>query len=152
MRAVDYRGALRLLILYVLKGGPKHGYEIMKELENLFGKAPGPGALYPQLRYLRQKKLVEVQESFRGSKRLKIYSLTDEGVRYLDERRDKLERILSHISSAKALLDLGLKKVAEDLGKVIEVFPSMSSEDRDRIRRILNEFARDLELILSKYT
>ena len=152
MKAVDYRGALRLLILYVLRNGPRHGYEIMKELELLFGKAPGPGALYPQLRYLRQRGLVDVEESYRGSKKIKIYKLTEAGNAYLEEHKEELDRILRHIRGAKALLDLGLSRVGEDLGKVIDLFPELSEEDQLRLKEILNRFAKELEEIISKYS
>ncbi len=152
MKTIDYRGALRLLILYSLKEGPKHGYEIMKELENLFGKAPGPGALYPQLRYLKQKGLVTATVSQRGAKKIKIYSLTDEGLKYLEENREELEKILRHIQGAKTLLDMGLKRLAEDIAKVIKILHDMDEDDKKRLREILENASREIELILSRYS
>jgi len=152
LKTVDYRGALRLLILYSLKKGPKHGYEIMKELESLFGKAPGPGALYPQLRYLKQKGLVIATLSQRGGKKIKVYSLTDEGLKYLEENKEELEKILRHIQGAKALLDMGLKRLAEDIAKTIKVLHNIDEDDRRKLREILESTSKEIELILSKYS
>jgi len=51
------RGMLKFNILKLLKKGPKHGYEIMKLMEEETGWEPSPGALYPTLHQLKKKKL-----------------------------------------------------------------------------------------------
>jgi DNA-binding PadR family transcriptional regulator len=152
LKDIDYRGALRLLILYVLSRGPMHGYEIMKEFEKLFGRAPGPGALYPQLRYLRQKGLVDLEITYKGSRKLKIYKITNEGLKFLEKNSEELEKILEHIKSAKAILDLGLRRVADDITKVIDLYPRLSPSDREKLSGILRRFSRELEEIISKYS
>ncbi len=124
----------------------------MKELESLFGRAPGPGALYPQLRYLRQKKLVSVNETERGAKKIKIYNITKEGLDFLNKNREELERILIHIQSAKTLLDMGLKRFGEDIAKTIDILPKINESDRKNIAEILDRASKDLEIILSKYS
>ena len=148
MRPFDYRGALRLLVLHLLREKPMHGYEIMKSLERLFGRAPGPGALYPQLRYLRQKGLVEARDYQRGSRRVRVYSITRAGLEYLEKHRGELDRVLSFVSSARELLDLGLRRVVELLAEAVKAYPRMSSEDREKLASVLREFAYKLEAIL----
>src|SRR5437588_12185035 len=56
------RGALRFVLLDLLRGGPRHGYEMIRELEErTHGQyAPSPGALYPTLQYLTDLGLVSV--------------------------------------------------------------------------------------------
>lgn len=78
------RGLLRYVILDVLSDGPKHGYEIIKQLEERTqGRyAPSPGTLYPTLQYLEDLGLVRSdQEDAR-----RVYHLTDAGKAELDER------------------------------------------------------------------
>lgn len=71
------RGLLRYIILNVLQDGPKHGYEIIKQLEERTqGRySPSPGTLYPTLQYLEDLGLVRSdQEADR-----RVYNLTDNG-------------------------------------------------------------------------
>lgn len=71
------RGLLRYIILDILKDGPRHGYEVIKQLEEKTGGqyAPSPGTLYPTLQYLDDLGLVRAdQETER-----KTYHLTDAG-------------------------------------------------------------------------
>ena len=48
-----------VLILTSLAGGPKHGYALMRDIEELTGAAIGPGTLYAALGRLEQRALVE---------------------------------------------------------------------------------------------
>ncbi|HEY3079357.1 MAG TPA: PadR family transcriptional regulator [Chloroflexota bacterium] len=77
------RGDVKLLILSVLRDGPKHGYEIMRAIEQRTGAAytPSPGTVYPTLQMLEDLGHVQAQE---GGER-KVYALTDAGRAYLDE-------------------------------------------------------------------
>jgi len=79
------RGDVKLLILSVLRDGPKHGYEIMRAIEQRTGAAytPSPGTVYPTLQMLEDLGHVQAQE---GGER-KVYALTDAGRAYLDEHR-----------------------------------------------------------------
>jgi DNA-binding PadR family transcriptional regulator len=80
------RGALRYLILSVLKDGPQHGYEIIKQMEEkTFGfYSPSPGTLYPTLQYLEDLGLVRSdQEADR-----RVYNITDNGRAELDKQSD----------------------------------------------------------------
>ena len=74
---------LRYVILDVLRDGPKHGYEIIKHLEERTGGrySPSPGTLYPTLQYLDDLGLVKAdQEDGR-----RVYQLTDAGHAELEE-------------------------------------------------------------------
>src|ERR1700729_2742537 len=70
-------GEIRLALLSMLEPGPKHGYELMKELETKSGgiyKASA-GAIYPALQQLEDEELVTSGTA--GGKR--TYALTDAG-------------------------------------------------------------------------
>jgi len=66
------RGMLSFLILWLLSKKPMHGQEIAKELEKRRGFKPSPGTIYPALKDLKKRGLIE------GEKKGKIvvYSLT----------------------------------------------------------------------------
>ena len=83
-RRVD-RGDVKLLILGVLQDGPKHGYEIMRAIEQRSGGTytPSPGVVYPTLQMLED--LGHIQARAGGER--KVYELTDAGRAYLEENR-----------------------------------------------------------------
>jgi len=83
-RRVD-RGDVKLLILSVLRDGPKHGYEIMRAIEQRSEGTytPSPGVVYPTLQMLED--LGHVQARAGGER--KVYELTEAGRAYLEENR-----------------------------------------------------------------
>jgi DNA-binding PadR family transcriptional regulator len=85
------RGDLRLVILDLLAEKPRHGYEIIRALEERSGGfyAPSPGSVYPTLQLLED--VGHVTASQQGEKR--VYAITDEGRAHLAEQRDSLDDI-----------------------------------------------------------
>ena len=84
-------GEIRLALLSMLESGPKHGYELMKELEAKSGgiyKASA-GAVYPALQQLEDEGLVTSDTA--GGKR--TYSLTDAGRGELQREAEAVKRI-----------------------------------------------------------
>ena len=76
------QGDLRLLALALIAEQPRHGYEIIKVLEDKTEGwyAPSPGIVYPTLTYLEEAGYVTAQAD--GAKRL--YTITAEGRAYLE--------------------------------------------------------------------
>ena len=76
------QGDLRLLALALIAEQPRHGYEIIKVLEEKTEGwyAPSPGIVYPTLTYLEEAGYVTAQAD--GAKRL--YTITGEGRAYLE--------------------------------------------------------------------
>jgi len=84
-------GEVRLALLSMLESGPKHGYELMKELETKSGgiyKASA-GAIYPALQQLEDEGLVTSDQL--GGKR--TYALTDAGRAELQREAETVKRI-----------------------------------------------------------
>jgi DNA-binding PadR family transcriptional regulator len=81
------RGDVRTAILAVLEEEPRHGYEVITELERRSGGRwrPSPGSVYPTLQMLEDEGLVTGEE--RDGRR--VFALTDDGRRELAERRDR---------------------------------------------------------------
>ena len=84
-------GEIRLALLSMLESGPKHGYELMKELETKSGgiyKASA-GAIYPALQQLEDEGLVTSDQA--AGKR--TYSLTEAGKAELQREADAVKKI-----------------------------------------------------------
>ena len=91
-------GALRLVVLSLIAADPRHGYDIIKALEERFQGAysPSPGAIYPMLQMLEEADLVS--SATQGNKRL--YTITDRGRTHLDEHRAELDKINAQLDEA----------------------------------------------------
>jgi DNA-binding PadR family transcriptional regulator len=78
---------VKYLILSVLEEGPKHGYEIIREVERRAQGAyvPSPGTVYPTLQMLEDMGLV--RSVAREERR--VYELTDAGRQYLSEHQEE---------------------------------------------------------------
>lgn len=87
---------LQLLILALLADKPRHGYEIIKALdEHSHGfYAPSPGVIYPALTYLEEIGFATVAAE--GAK--KLYSITAEGTAHLDAQRAQVETMLAELA------------------------------------------------------
>lgn len=84
-------GEVRLAILSLLSEGPKHGYQLMKELEERSGGMyrASAGSIYPTLQQLEDEELIEADQQ--GGKR--VYRLTDAGRAELAKDPDAVRRI-----------------------------------------------------------
>jgi len=84
-------GELPLVLLVLLDGHPMSGYELMAELDRLFGPVyrPSPGSVYPALKALHAEELVVLD----GSDGAASYHPTDAGRSVLADRRDDLAAI-----------------------------------------------------------
>ena len=91
------QGDLRLLALALIAEQPRHGYEIIKVLEEKTEGwyAPSPGIVYPTLTYLEEAGYVTAQAD--GAKRL--YTITDEGRAYLESNRDFVDAVLERLDA-----------------------------------------------------
>jgi DNA-binding PadR family transcriptional regulator len=88
-------GEVKFVILRLLKEKPRHGYEVIKALEEKFGGyyTPSAGTVYPTLQLLEDEGYVRAVETD-GKK---VYHITSEGETYLDNHRDLLEDILDRV-------------------------------------------------------
>ncbi len=88
-------GDLRLIVLALLEEGPRHGYEIIKALEEKSSGvySPSPGVVYPTLTYLEE--VGYATSLAEGSK--KVFSITDAGRAHLEQNREVADLALSGI-------------------------------------------------------
>jgi PadR family transcriptional regulator, regulatory protein PadR len=78
-------GLSKILILRLLSKGPKHGYGILKQLEELTNDCCTPtfGTIYPILKELTRDGYAEVKEEnqIKGGQKRRVYTLTASGVK-----------------------------------------------------------------------
>src|SRR6202140_4824280 len=96
-------GELQLVILALLEERPRHGYEIIKALEETSKGfyAPSPGMVYPALTYLEEVGYATVEAE--GSK--KLYRITDAGLARLNEDRALAEAVLAQLARIGGRMD-----------------------------------------------
>src|ERR1700687_5465115 len=103
---------LQLLILGLLAEKPRHGYEIIKALEERSKGfyVPSPGVVYPSLTYLEEvgHAAVEVE----GSR--KLHRLTEAGASHLAQHREAVDSILSQIERVGLKMERLRQAFAED--------------------------------------
>jgi DNA-binding PadR family transcriptional regulator len=91
-------GDLRYVILHLINDTPRHGYEIIKLIENQMAGAhsPSPGIIYPTLTMLEEMGMAAVTAE--GTR--KLYSITEQGRRELEANRTATDAILQRMDQA----------------------------------------------------
>src|SRR3984893_11940941 len=90
------QGDLRLIALALIAEQPRHGYDIIKQLEEKTSGwySPSPGIVYPTLTYLEEVGHLTSQAD--GAK--KLYTITDEGRAYLEDNREVVEMVMNRLA------------------------------------------------------
>ena len=113
------QGDLRLIALALIAEQPRHGYEIIKLLEDKTAGwySPSPGIVYPTLTYLEEAGYVTAQAE--GAK--KLYTITEEGRAHLEENRDFVDAVFERMSA-----------IGEKAKRIREHFSRPEYDDDDR--------------------
>jgi DNA-binding PadR family transcriptional regulator len=133
---------LQLLILRLLADKPRHGYEIIKALDE-YSKGfyvPSPGMVYPALTYLEELGQATIESD--GNR--KLYHISDAGKQYLDEHRTAADAMLAQFARVAERMEcvrraLNLEETGED---------TMGEQER-RGSKDLIRARRDLKLALA---
>ena len=96
-------GDLRLVALYLIEQQPRHGYDLIKAIEEKSRHiySPSPGIVYPALTFLEEAGYVTSATD--GNKRL--YTITDEGRTHLADNREAIESTLDFLGKAGARME-----------------------------------------------
>jgi DNA-binding PadR family transcriptional regulator len=132
-------GDLKLITLALLAETPRHGYDIIKVLEERSSGfyAPSPGVVYPTLTFLEEAGFVS--SATEGNK--KVFSITEAGQVHLADNRELVEGLLDGIKRfgakmAKAQEWFGSNDDSEDLGRHARHRHGKRSEFRAVRRRL----------------
>ena len=91
-------GELRLVLLRMIADEPRHGYELIKSIEELTGGAyaPSPGVVYPALTMLAEMGFTAEQKSEDSRKKFEV---TPEGAMHLEENREQVEALMARLAA-----------------------------------------------------
>ena len=89
-------GELRLVLLKLIADEPRHGYDLIRAVEELTrGEyAPSPGVVYPTLTMLQDMALIDEAP---GEGARKPFQITDEGRAHLDENKEEAEELIARL-------------------------------------------------------
>jgi DNA-binding PadR family transcriptional regulator len=92
-------GDLRFLILKLIADKPRHGYDLIKAIEEALGGAysPSPGVIYPTLTMLEDQGFATVAAA-EGNK--KLYTITSEGQAFLDANKAQVDAVFGRLTEA----------------------------------------------------
>lgn len=92
---------LKLLLLHLISTEPRHGYDLIREIEERSGGqyAPSPGVVYPTLTLLDEMGLIELTDSEGAKKR---YAITESGTAELQEKADEVAHLLKRLEKLGA--------------------------------------------------
>ena len=93
------QGDLRLLLLKLIAEKPRHGYELIKAVEDSVGGAysPSPGLVYPTLSLLEDLGYAKVEEAEGGKK---LYAVTPEGSAFLETQAPAIALLQARMEEA----------------------------------------------------
>jgi DNA-binding PadR family transcriptional regulator len=150
-RFLDH-GDLKFVVLALIAEQPRHGYELIKELEDRTGGAyrPSPGVIYPTLALLEDEGFIQPSAGEAGRK---LFEATEAGREALAQNRAGVDAVFDRMSEAaegsehtrprvhRAMANLGMA-----MGQRISRRP-IAQEEIDRVIAILDKAAADIEKI-----
>lgn len=150
-------GEVRIALLSLLEEGPRHGYELMKELEARSGGMyqASAGTVYPTLQQMEDEGLLSC-EAQDGKK---VYSLTEEGRQELEREAATVRRIWRRAESWEEWGSFAGPEVAEILGPVgglmKAAFKALGRAGGDRatvrkVRDVLDDAREELERLAAE--
>jgi len=88
---------LRLVLLKLIEEQPRHGYDLIREIEERSGGAyaPSPGVIYPTLTMLDDMGLVEAKAE--GTR--KAFAITEAGTAELAEKAEEVEALFQRLAA-----------------------------------------------------
>lgn len=144
-------GELRLVLLKLISDQPRHGYNLIRAIEEMThgSYAPSPGVVYPTLTMLQDMGFIE--EAGEGGSR-KIFAITSDGRSHLEEKAEEVDAVMARLSDiGEGRRKAGGAPVKRAVGNLLSaLWHRVNSEEFDEeglheIAEILDEAARKIE-------
>ena len=143
-------GELRLVMLLLIEQEPRHGYDIIREIEARTGGAyaPSPGVIYPTLTLLEETGMIQAQAS-EGAK--KLFAVTEAGRGELARSRAEAEAALARLEALRKrgeAVDMGpVFRAMTNLKNVLQqkALDAGNKEQLFAVAEIIDEAARRIE-------
>ena len=142
---------LRLVLLKLIADTPRHGYDLIRAIEERTGGAyaPSPGVVYPTLTLLSEMGLIAEQQA-EGSR--KLFAVTPEGTQHLEEHAAEVQALFARLDAMGAERDrfdaVPLRRAMHNLRTVLMHRMATGTLDRDKIHEavaLIDEAARRIE-------
>ena len=147
------KGDLKYVILDLLKEKPRYGYEIIRALEERSHGfyTPSPGVVYPTLQMLEEMGYASAAE--RDGK--KIYTITDEGKKFLLEQKDFTDEVKSHMKRHWNPENIGVfAQMMAEFGELARMVGRrgrrIDSDKVKRIREVISSASEEIRAILEE--
>ena len=144
-------GELRLVLLAMLAEEPRHGYELIKALEEMTAGAyaPSPGTVYPTLQMLADEGVIAEKDSEDARK---LYQATDAGIAELEDRKSEIEDLWQRLGRRRERERPSgsgeLFRAMGNLGSVLKnkaASGELKGMDKDKVVDLIDELARKIE-------
>ncbi len=149
------RGNVKFIILELLKEKPKHGYEIMKDIETKFGGfySPSPGSIYPTLQMLEDQSYVT---SYPEDGK-KVYQITEAGRTFMEENKEAIEKMDKRLKrSSIPLFHRDMRRLGREIHDLAStVFRDVrhgryhSPEQLQKVQEVLARAREEIENVLA---
>jgi len=147
------KGDLKYIILDLIKDKPRHGYDIISELEEQsYGLyKPSPGVIYPTLQMLDEMGYATASEQ-EGKK---VYTITEEGQQFLTRQKDVADGVRSQMKSKWSFKNIGRMAMVMKEYHALEHllgrgFRTLDSDKAERICDVLNKAYSAIESIMNE--
>ncbi len=146
-------GELRLVLLRLIADEPRHGYELIKAIEEMTeGEyAPSPGIVYPTLTMLEDMGLIEEAKS---ADTKKVYEATDDGRAHLEENSDEVDELIERLEGHGRHRRRGQRpEIGRAIGNLMTALRNRIAEEGwnekllDEVVDILDEAAQRIERV-----
>lgn len=142
-------GDLKLLLLALIEQQPRHGYELIRIIEDMFHGhySPSPGAIYPTLTMLEELGYAQI-ENEQGNR--KLYAITDAGRAFLDENRAEVDAVTARTEhsarmAAKMSAPMAVRKAMHALKHALLMRgTTWDKAEAQRVAAILERAASDI--------
>ena len=152
-RSPFHKGDLKYVILDLLKEKPRYGYEVIRALEERSHGfyTPSPGVVYPTLQMLEEMGYASSTE--RDGK--KIYTITEEGSKFLAEQKDFTDEVKSHMKRHWNPENVGvLVEMMGDFGELARMMGHRARraepDKMRRIREVISRASQEIKTILEE--
>lgn len=144
-------GELRLLLLRLISDEPRHGYDLIRAIEELTGGSyvPSPGVIYPTLTLLEEMGLI-AQTPGEGAR--KPFEITEPGRAHLDENAEQAEELIRRLKTLNPAQNPGgaspVWRAMRNLGMAIRNrlhHGELGEDTVHELAALIDEFAQRIE-------
>ncbi|MEO7247626.1 MAG: PadR family transcriptional regulator [Novosphingobium sp.] len=143
-------GELRLVLLHLVSEQPRHGYDLIKSIEELTGGnyAPSPGVVYPTLSLMTDEGVTDEQAAT-GSR--KAFAATLAGTKELAEKVDEVATLIERLKALAEAEPHSAPPIGRAIANLMSALRSRAmtgdfdKENVHQVAEILDEAARKIE-------